>query len=901
MTGLHVPDVTGLDMLGAALAYAGAGWYVVPTRAGTKNPGSVVGSGWEQKSSRDPRLITSWYAGTDHGIALHAGRSGAVVLDIDQPVPSPELDAFLALLTECGAPVQRTDRANTRHHALVAMPAGRMIGNSSAGLRVGGSVIDVRGLNGVIIVAPTAHMKPDGEYAWQRIGAVPACPPEIAEQLADTKAAPTALRTGAAQAWLDAMIEGAQCPHTERLLALHLDRLTGADAGYRHENTKTGVRALIGAAGEGHRGVHGALTVLSTALKRAAGGERDTDREFDALLDWAVACQVPETPQPFHVDMCAPAPLAAPPMAAALTLPPPSPTRHPTTLTVTPGVTLEAFVGELLALPEEKRAERAREIVPTLVDLPAGERQAWRTGLADYAGLLRGDFNEIVKSVRDARKAQLMAEREDRRAAEKELRRDQLMSGPHAPLEAARDLAARLPHTDGVAHARWWRGDFYRFIGAQYRTWPDDSVESWVYRECGAAAYEDEEGEVVDWNPGPQRVNGVIHALGRSVLYRESDDEAEDSPDAIACANGVLTPHGLMPHHPARFNLHALPFAYDPAAACPAWEAFLESALPGDGGAQRFVREWFGYTLSGRTDLQKIASFFGVKRSGKGTIARVLTALLGAEVVTSPTLEKLATQFSEAPLIGKRLAILSDVRWNARATAEAVPILLAISGEDGRSVPRKNRSDWNGKLPARFLVMSNDAPMFADASGALASRMIHVRFRVSFYGREDLTLLDRLLGELPGILNWALAGLRDLDARGRFLPPESSVEADEQVRRMASPVGAFLMDRTELIRSGEASIRELYAAYRTWAQQEEGRTIIPPMQQFGAMVDSALGVAYPTAALTLSRRRWDGTRTYQSRFIEGLGLLPAVVDSGAPGAGSGAGLVQALVQAGHRL
>ena len=57
---LEIPDVTDLDALAAALAYAQAGWYVLPVRMDTKHPGSVVGKGWPSLSSRDPKVLAGW-------------------------------------------------------------------------------------------------------------------------------------------------------------------------------------------------------------------------------------------------------------------------------------------------------------------------------------------------------------------------------------------------------------------------------------------------------------------------------------------------------------------------------------------------------------------------------------------------------------------------------------------------------------------------------------------------------------------------------------------------------------------------------------------------------------------------------------------------------------------------
>ena len=54
--------------------------------------------------------------------------------------------------------------------------------------------------------------------------------------------------------------------------------------------------------------------------------------------------------------------------------------------------------------------------------------------------------------------------------------------------------------------------------------------------------------------------------------------------------------------------------------------------------------------------------------------------------------------------------------------------------------------------------MTNELPRIEDASGALSSRFIVLTLTQSFYGREDHSLLDRFIPELPGILLWALNG-----------------------------------------------------------------------------------------------------------------------------------------------
>ncbi len=172
---LRVPDVAGLSPVDAALAYAAAGWYVLPTDpADIKNPGSVVNGHWQDKSSRYPGQIRAWWReNPGNGVALHVGRSGAVAFDLD----IDDLDVIaragrpdIAEALRSAAAVQTTRRQGDRGHYLFATGPGESFGNGPGAFRRWGQV---RGRNGVIIAAPTPH--PDaktkgGHYQWKRVG-----------------------------------------------------------------------------------------------------------------------------------------------------------------------------------------------------------------------------------------------------------------------------------------------------------------------------------------------------------------------------------------------------------------------------------------------------------------------------------------------------------------------------------------------------------------------------------------------------------------------------------------------------------------------------------------------------------------------------------------------------------
>jgi putative DNA primase/helicase len=150
--------------------------------------------------------------------------------------------------------------------------------------------------------------------------------------------------------------------------------------------------------------------------------------------------------------------------------------------------------------------------------------------------------------------------------------------------------------------------------------------------------------------------------------------------------------------------------------------------------------------------------------------------------------------------------------------------LLSISGEDTITVNIKYRDQWNGKLPCRFILLSNELPHFGDASAAITGRFVILRLTESWLGREDQGLEPRLHAELPGILNWVLDGLDRLTEAGRFTRPSYTEDVVLTLANLASPVGAFVRDCCERGPLCSESVDDLYRMYRAWAEDNgQGR------------------------------------------------------------------------------
>jgi hypothetical protein len=200
---LYIPELTpGATVLEAAWAYAAAGWFVGPASVQTKHPGSLLGKGWDEQTSRDPAVIHAWFTRwPEAGLFLHLGKSGATGIDVDHPEKLGQMhpDFARAVYTYAG-PVQTT-RAGLRpvpdhslgtggsaqrSHLLFLTPPGRRISNSNGDTGKGWG--EVRGENGVFIVAPSEHTKVDGRYLWERTGWVHPMPSGLAALLKDASA-----------------------------------------------------------------------------------------------------------------------------------------------------------------------------------------------------------------------------------------------------------------------------------------------------------------------------------------------------------------------------------------------------------------------------------------------------------------------------------------------------------------------------------------------------------------------------------------------------------------------------------------------------------------------------------------------------------------------------------------
>jgi len=388
--------------------------------------------------------------------------------------------------------------------------------------------------------------------------------------------------------------------------------------------------------------------------------------------------------------------------------------------------------------------------------------------------------------------------------------------------------------------------------GAAYQPIEAATIESSVadfLQRSKVRVYAKGKAQLIAFKPKSKDISEVYNDLKRAchvpqntmsppvwLKYTSKELSALDPRNMIAFQNGLLdiTTRTLYPPTPKFFTRTALAIEYDANAPAPElWLSFLDEVTAGkndDGDAVArpelvtLIREMMGYLLSSDTSKQKVFHLCGQPRSGKGTILRVITAMIGQRNTVSPTIQSLANDFGPQSLIGKSLATLTDMSTDNRShLSAAASHINAISGEDYQTVQRKHTSSWNGYLPTRFLMVSNAVPNFGGHTSALATRLLIMPFDNSFKDRADTELTRKLLAELAGIINWSLDGLDDLNMVGNFTEPDDCAKLRERLVMRSDPIHGFVAECCTVKACDGVDKDALYGCYIEYCEEAHAR------------------------------------------------------------------------------
>lgn len=349
---------------------------------------------------------------------------------------------------------------------------------------------------------------------------------------------------------------------------------------------------------------------------------------------------------------------------------------------------------------------------------------------------------------------------------------------------------------------------------AGWRRYTAGAWESITEDEVARAAI----GIVEDRDAGKVRTALIKDVL--QVLRWRTARRDWDTADVLVLTNGTvdLDTLAFREHRPDDYATSRLPYAYDPTAACPSWDAFLSDRLAPD--VSRMMRLFVGYALTRDTRHEMALWLLGDRGTGKSTFLETVAAAFGERADSLGLGDIERSQFALSRVPGKTLLTATE---QPTGHPRALHVLNALISGEPISIEGKFRDAYTYRPAAKLIWAMNQPPSVADATSGLFRRIRVVVFpRLAVV--PDPSLKSRLADELPGVLLWALEGLRELRKRQAEMhgvdavfdvPPSvdlatAEYEASQDTTRLFIDQ-ACIVGPDKQCRPGD-----LYAYYRVW-------------------------------------------------------------------------------------
>lgn len=317
-----------------------------------------------------------------------------------------------------------------------------------------------------------------------------------------------------------------------------------------------------------------------------------------------------------------------------------------------------------------------------------------------------------------------------------------------------------------------------------------------------------------------------------AIISAQSEPEIPIMPDDLDrdhmlfnVINGTLDLRTgqLIPHVPSHLISKLAPVYYLPKATYPTWLKFLHRALNGNERLIAYLQKAVGYTLTGNTSEQVLHFLYGLGANGKSTFQETFMSLMGdyAKQTSTETImvKKMTGGIPNdlAGLKGARLVSAQEVE-SGRRLAES--LVKQLTGGDSISARFLHGEFFEFKPTFKLWVSGNSKPVIRGGDHAIWRRIRLIPFTVQIPPEEqDRRLSEKLREELPGILNWSLAGCRAWQREG-LTPPEEIKAATEIYRDEMDIIGQFIGERCLLGPGYHATAKSLYSAFSEWSEAQ---------------------------------------------------------------------------------
>ncbi|MGP4107940.1 DNA primase family protein [Virgibacillus sp. L01] len=318
------------------------------------------------------------------------------------------------------------------------------------------------------------------------------------------------------------------------------------------------------------------------------------------------------------------------------------------------------------------------------------------------------------------------------------------------------------------------------------------------------------------YNSWKSKLEGeAIKAIQREAV---TVDEMNTHRNYINLKTGMLSldTFKLFQHHPDYLSTVQIPVEYDSQADCPLFKKFMNEITVEDTKLMQVHQEIMGYFLTAETKAEKAFYYFGGGANGKSVLASIITSLVGSENISSIPLANFGEQFGLESLINKTVNIASENETGGKPLR--TENFKAIVSGDPIRINIKYRTPIHYKPFTKLLFLVNNLPDSMDVTHGYFRKLMVIPFNRTFHLDErNVNLIEELSGELPGILNLAIEGLKRL-RRNQY--QFSSCETIEQFHQSyyteQNPVAEFFEEHIKLDGNSRTKQSEFHKKYLYW-------------------------------------------------------------------------------------
>ena len=293
------------------------------------------------------------------------------------------------------------------------------------------------------------------------------------------------------------------------------------------------------------------------------------------------------------------------------------------------------------------------------------------------------------------------------------------------------------------------------------------------------------------------------------------------------CENGTIDLRtGQLRAHDRRDLCTILaPVEFDATARCPKWEAFLNRVMDGNRALVQFLQRAAGYSLTGDVSEHALFFLYGTGANGKTTFINTQLALMGQYGRQADSDLLLATYNRSHPtnvarLAGARYVACVEVEEGCRM---AESLVKSLTGGDRRTARRMREDFWEYDPTDKIWLAANSKPRIRGQDEGVWRRIKLIPFDVAIpEPDQDKHLPQKLLGELPGILNWELEGCLAWQSQG-LTAPEEVKAATASYRSEEDVIGRFVDQVCNVSPEAMVPATELYHEYAAWCKNNDER------------------------------------------------------------------------------